>query len=178
MTTTEKEVKQSIQNILRNIEKNLKWVSCPSCKEEWTKLRLCNFFHEIDGKNRHVSDSSCVECAETFKNVEYWMRKYPIVAPLSNWPPTPTIEKKWSLPIRYGNQIILSNLSLYIVYSPVSKLWRLDTRGSGSGITMKENDDIVTRHETFPEAWSYIKKRINDSFSDKETRIKAVYSKI
>lgn len=178
MTTIENEVKESIRGILANLEKVTKWVTCPSCLEEWTRLRACSFFSDLDGTLKKVTDSACVECSEVFKNPMYWINKYPLIPPMGNWPMVPDVEKKWAKPYKHEDVIIWSNLSLFIIYPPVSKVWRLDTRGSGTGISMKENDSIITRHETFPETWSYIKKRINDSVGENEKKERLKFSKL
>lgn len=51
---------------------NQSWVRCPSCSEEWTKLRYCPFFYK--GRKDHTY--LCVECAEGVRAFE-WINSNP-----------------------------------------------------------------------------------------------------
>ncbi len=87
MTTHDQttEVKATLQKIVKGIdrifektEKEKLWKDCPSCGEQWVKLRGCR----VEKSWSYV----CVECAESLKGWEWIMKTYPIEKPFENWP--------------------------------------------------------------------------------------------
>lgn len=59
---------------MEEFERSHNWAVCPSCKEEWTKLKTCRFFWN----GRWTEDNLCVQCAETPKSIREIARRYPI----------------------------------------------------------------------------------------------------
>ena len=63
-----------VQKMLQ-FEKSHKWAVCPSCKEQWTKLKPCSF--KWDGK--WTRDALCVQCGETVKAIHHVADRFPIM---------------------------------------------------------------------------------------------------
>ena len=56
-----------------------RWVACPVCKEEWSKLKPCEFIQwRSGGFGEKDVDHLCVECAETLKKFPNILERYPI----------------------------------------------------------------------------------------------------
>lgn len=60
--------------------KKVQWVRCPSCSDEWTKLRPCGY---LDDEKRPAESSLCVVCAETLVAWDWLMDRRPLPGALS-----------------------------------------------------------------------------------------------
>ncbi|MBL0320294.1 MAG: hypothetical protein IPP74_13540 [Alphaproteobacteria bacterium] len=171
MITNESLIKTEILKIIERIKQMSKSAKCPACGDIWNRLRECFFYAESANSVRLISDSTCVECAETLKKVEYWLNKYPLTSGFDNWDSIPDMDKNFREPRTYRSVDLLSNITVTISYPIVSKSWLLETKSGG--IKMTENGTVITSHGSVPEAWSYIKKRIKDASSEEPKRNKA-----
>ena len=79
MTTETKDpeqVKKSIQSWAQQTGERVTYQAvCPSCREEWNTLYLCNYWDQ-DGK--YKTDSLCLTCAETVRGLEHVAARFPI----------------------------------------------------------------------------------------------------
>lgn len=68
----------SIAFLIGRINENLKsakWVMCPSCSVEWTKLRECRYLND---RGRLINSYLCNVCAETLVAWQWLMAHHPI----------------------------------------------------------------------------------------------------
>jgi hypothetical protein len=71
-----------LKDVLKKFEyfdSQVNWLLCPSCGEEWTRLRPCGFFVEDDyGKKNLTRASVCIDCAEGVRAFNHLNSLYPL----------------------------------------------------------------------------------------------------
>lgn len=77
---------------MESMEKT-EWVPCPSCGEEWNKLRPCFY---LDSVNAARTIGVCVDCAESIQGLDYAVRVLPLdgVKIETKWIGQPTYKEK------------------------------------------------------------------------------------
>lgn len=70
-----------LTTIVQDLPRAEPWAVCPSCDEEWSKLRECFWFEE----QKRQTSSICVQCAESLKGFKWITETWPLIAPFDNW---------------------------------------------------------------------------------------------
>ena len=93
---------------LNLLEERIKWVACPQCSEEVSKLRPCVYWE----KGAQCLGSVCLECAESVKGLTFLAQKFPApgvdltfeLLPVASRMGTKYItEKSYRAKVAYGN---------------------------------------------------------------------------
>lgn len=150
-------VRSSIKSWLAKTEKNLsaKWVVCPICKEEWTKLRPCRFLWE----KRWNTVYFCVQCAETTKSIPEIAGQYPILEVtiktgfIGPRQATSEIGGKKEVETLWRNQ--------YALFTFVNLTIGLTATDSGK-MFLKVGEENVRPVDNVMDGWSVIKRTIDE----------------
>lgn len=72
------EVRSLVANMARSYE-NIKWVICPVCREEWTKLMPVVFYPvDSDGKTVRRVVHTCPPCSHSVRSCQWFAEHYGI----------------------------------------------------------------------------------------------------
>lgn len=161
------------------LDLDIEWVKCPSCKEDWSKLRTSIFYAESDSGLKKVMDNSCVECAETLKNYKWWTSRFPFVSQFSNWGDVEITDTQ--VKPRYLNALderipVYANASISVSVRGSNSTFTITCLGSGVGMEVVERLNGGTErtlHDCFPSAWSWVKKKFLESNSKNEEKIES-----
>lgn len=156
---------ESLERVVAGFE-NRKWVKCPICQEERTKLRPCFFKNRGKGGWTNV----CVECAESLKSIKQIVNRYPVEKPFENWPDEwlsivlsdPVIHKGVSFP-----RTIQVTIKVYpgdISEESIVFHWRLHSESMRIVIFDKKENMRVETLENIFQAWMWCREKIEDWF--------------
>lgn len=136
------------------------WKKCPSCAEEWAKLRLC----------MPSGSSVCVHCAEAIRGLPWIVKQWPI---FDNW--TPTVKESWlnNVPaFVYWHRGLPDQQRVYFWKHRIAKLW-LDNKMVGRYdflLSSREGDLPISvtnvkasstqYYDNAIQAWFAIKKKV------------------
>lgn len=141
--TTANDVLRSLR--LPTLE-DIKWVQCPSCRHEWTKLHPCQFWWDGKEQVAHI----CVRCAEGVGAFD-WIK--------SHWPsehdPAVTIKK---LPAFFNmSEADIPPSGWLALIDLKEKNFKITAR-SGDYPIKVESDGVETFYRNAIAAWMAIRK--------------------
>lgn len=168
--------------------KKTKWVTCPACLNEWSKLRPCFFLDDLGSK---ATNFICVTCAETLVSFKWVTDQYPAF--------DCSIEVKWAgpkkitvklgseeshplsvgdpIPVRYQEIEIPKNAYAVIECNGLNFI--ATSEGTGKPLQFKESKDSnITFADNVFSLWSKIKHRINDPIEHEKENINRIESLI
>lgn len=147
--------------VLNLLETSIKWVKCPFCDDEVSRLRPCRYWRE----GREVCDLVCLECAESAKGFLYLAGKFPLegvdvsleLMPIyKKMDPKYTSEKSFKAKIFYGEWI-------FWAYPRTSRMVILEDR---------KTPDLEKTYENTFQAWFAIKNIFENGKVEEEEKPK------
>jgi hypothetical protein len=70
---------RAIVNRMADSYEKIKWVACPVCEEDWTKLMPVQFFQESEGRPIKRICYTCPPCATSVKSCSWFASHYGIL---------------------------------------------------------------------------------------------------
>ena len=132
--------------------------TCPTCKEEWSSLRPCQY---LSDNGRNVVTNVCVRCAETLVAFEQIAARTPLEGVF--------VEIKWSGPkeigVQIGNRIEFMKRpkNAYAVISYGTTRFIATSNGTGTPIQFKQEGASQHQYANNVFAlWSMIKNQIQN----------------
>src|SRR3990167_3730139 len=144
--------------------KNAKWVTCPICEEEWSKLHPCRYY----GNNGDTVTNVCVQCGETLRSFWLISQQNPAQKKFDNWPDgwvtvhqtEPVVYKDMPLP-----RTIVASVKVYPGDTLNSKIifdWHLYV-DNVKIVLFDRNENIkIGEYENVYQAWFACKKKIEN----------------
>lgn len=126
-------MEETYQALPRFVMKEPKWVTCPACQEDWTKLRSCQFLNEGRMEWSHV----CVVCAETLVSFNHVVACGPLegVEVMVKW------KGAKSMRVQIGDRIDSFDIprNAYVTISYGDILYVLTSDGTGRPLKYTSN---------------------------------------
>lgn len=141
-------VKDALRKLIQRME-TTEWVQCPSCLEEWNKLRPCRY---LDAEMKPVWLSICVDCAESIQGIEFAAALLPS--------PGVEIEKKWIGPSHYKAGKLLGNLTAKVSYGAI--VFAVIRLGGGHISFREASSEKERRADNILAAWSMMRHEIEN----------------